>query len=269
MSGAFGPATGGGGGSFNPAAPGPIGATTPSTGNFTNLTANPSGLILQNGNQKLAGIVGGLIDRFLFIDRRSTLFTSANITNPQNAFNDNSGQFAEVTAGTVGVITFAVQNPPHIYEGGQIYAVLGGVEAFKIEMLAGAASIGSASWVTISDTTLPAAVGLATQELMLAVPSAYFWVHQVRITLTPRAGVAARAPSISYFPVRTDDGERKHYVPLGDATAIDVYAPTFRVTNGSAVGELQPEGVIVKAFDGAGRYRIRVNNSGTISTISV
>jgi hypothetical protein len=52
MSGAFGPSAGGGGGSFNPAAPGPIGATTPSTGKFTELditSALPGALEVAGG----------------------------------------------------------------------------------------------------------------------------------------------------------------------------------------------------------------------------
>jgi hypothetical protein len=238
------------------ASPGPIGATTPNTGRFTNL----SGIV--RTSQAVGGefsIDGGIIDRFAFADRRGIL-TTTGVTSPANAVSKNSGTISFCPTGGQGVFEFIFPTPL-TYAVGVIYGVLQNAASYQISILAGSLSVPTwTDYLTVNTET--------PHSMRFVVPGVLY-LHRVRITITSLPGLQGRAFTLGYLPQRPDAIEKQQFLPLGDATAIDAFTPTFRVRNGTAIGELKPNAVEIRSSTGSTRWRIQVNDSGVITTTSI
>lgn len=255
------------------ASPGPIGETTPSKGNFTELsTTGPSGLVLAStfiSDNKFSGFLGGVVDRLAYAAQRYSL-ASTNASSPSSPFDCNGNTFSNVGTGTTA--TYTITFPQVLNNSiGRIYLLGQRFGECKVELLQG--DVVNPAWVTLVEGSLlqlgPPNSQYIVNSTNLPVLNNYLYIHAIRISITPLVGQSARFYLGSYIPSRPDNVEKERFLPLGNATSVDVSTPTFRVVNGGAVGELQGEGVVAKAFDGPNRYRIRVSNTGALSTIQV
>jgi hypothetical protein len=260
---------------FDPAEPGPIGETTPATGRFSSIVTG--GILVSAPNsyqQKVSGISGSLIDRLALINRRGTV-TATNITNPNNAFDQNGGTFASIPLSQSGIFEIYLPPPLMSFSGGTVFGVSSGMASISVELFTGTDE--APAWTSYPATIKQVVPNSTAQDFEIALPFQSWSVssggRRLRITFNAAATAGslstARVWLMSYFPARPGIGEIQQFLPLGHAVAVNVDTPALQVVDGPAIGALKPNSVEILSTTGATRWRIQVNDSGVISATSI
>jgi hypothetical protein len=268
---------------FNPASPGPIGATTPNTGKFTSvdLSQGITGTVLVDSStfQGLRGAVGrgALLDRFANANVRFGVTVTGPAISPNAIFDASSDSFSTYPANTTTTyeIDYANESPwtPNVssgmlYGGGLIYVdnYFGAYpQSVTVEYYRWSGGVDS--WVVVGQAV--ASDFSNTRPTFFVGGTSESYVKKVRITVVSPAGSLSRLSGIRYIPLRPWPTERPHFLASSAETPVNLLAPALEVQQGSEVGALKPNAVEIRSTTGSTRWRIQVNDSGVITTTSI